>query len=96
MEFEIDDMDYQPGDALPAAIKRVLEVVKAMPDGKLYSSARVAHEAGLSKKGFYQFSTHPLFEPFKVDVKGYGNRCYYGNAKTIKAFKHECERRDDS
>jgi hypothetical protein len=84
MEFEIDDMVYDPGDDLPPLLKRILDVVENMPDGKLYSTARLAQETGCSKDTILSHTAHPALDKYKIKHKG--NKNVYGNEKTIEAF----------
>ena len=90
MKFEIDDQDYIPGDALPTAVTKIINVVQSMPDGKLYTSRRIARESGYVEGTIAKYICHPALADFKVSTRdGCGRRNLFGNGETIRAYKQE-------
>ena len=87
MDFEIDDVQYRDTDVLPQTVARALEVVRALPDGKLLNSRRLAQEVGVTPNTLNNYVCHPALAGFRVVANIKGRRCLYGNEATITAFK---------
>ena len=90
MQFEIDDEEYDPGANLPLTVLRMLDVVQSMPDGKLYTSARLARETGCTRGTILNYSAHPALKEHKILSRNKNGRCnLFGNAETIRAYRRE-------
>ena len=90
MQFEIDDEEYDPGANLPSAVSRILNVIQSMPDGKLYTSARLAREIGYTHGTVFIYSAHPALKEYKILSRNKNGRCnLFGNAETIRAYQKE-------
>jgi len=90
MDFEIDDQNWEPGDFLPNGVTKILEIVRSMPDGKLYTTRRIAREINYGEGTVNKFLTHPALSEYKIKAKDHhGRRNLFGNAQTIRAYKQE-------
>lgn len=90
MKFEIDDQDYIPGDVLPPAVAKILNVVQSLPEGKLYTVRRIAREVGYSDGSIQKYLTHPALSEYKIRARdSCGRRNLFGNGETIRAYKQE-------
>lgn len=90
MNFEIDDQNWKPGDFLPSGVMKILQVVRSMPDGKLYTSRRIARETGYGEQTIQKFLCHPALAEYKIQTRdNIGRRNLFGNAETIRAYKQE-------
>jgi len=90
MEFEIDDEVYDPARQMPPIVKKILETVQSMPDGKLYTTRRLGQETGHTADSMRNYATHPALIDYRVIARGRGTRrSLYGNAGTIKLYRKE-------
>jgi hypothetical protein len=90
MKFEIDGAEYNPGDKLPRLIAKVIEVLDALPAGKLYTQDRLAQEAGVTRGTLNGETTHPALEGYKTTRCINGTRKnLFGNPNTIQALEEE-------
>lgn len=90
MRFEIDDQTYVPGDVLPVAVSKILEVLRAMPEGKLYTSRRLAREIRYGEASLHKYFNHPALAEYKILARDNGGqRNLFGNAETVRAYKQE-------
>jgi hypothetical protein len=90
MKFDIDDVEYVPGEELPPIVASMLEMTQSMPDGKLYTTKRIAKEISYSYGNVQNYSGHPALADHKVmaTTPG-GRRNLFGNVETIRAYKEE-------
>jgi len=90
MQFEIDDEEYDPGANLPSAVSRILDVIQSMPDGKLYTTARLAREIGCVRGTVLNYTAHPALKEHKIISRNRNGRCnLFGNAETIRTYRTE-------
>jgi len=90
MQFEIDDEEYDPGANLPSPVSRILDIIQSMPDGKLYTTARLAREIGFSHGTVLNYTAHPALKEYKIISRNKNGRCnLFGNAETIRAYRTE-------
>ena len=90
MQFEIDDEEYDPGVNLPSPVSRILDIIQSMPDGKLYTTARLAREIGCTHNTVLNYTAHPALKEYKIISRNKNGRCnLFGNAETIRAYRTE-------
>lgn len=90
MKFEVDDEAYIPGEDYPPVIGKILKTIQSMPDGKLYTTKRLAREAGYTRDTVCNHTAHPVLAEYKIIVRGGGTkRNLFGNANTIQAYRKE-------
>jgi len=90
MKFEIDGAEYNPGDQLPRLIAKAIDILKALPDGKLYTQDRLAQEIGVTRGTINGETTHPALEQYKTKRCLNGTRKnLFGNARTIAALEEQ-------
>jgi len=90
MQFEIDDEEYDPNASLPLTVSRMLNIIQSMPDGKLYTSARLAREVGCTHGTVLNYTAHSALKEHKILSRNKNGRCnLFGNAETIRAYRTE-------
>ena len=91
MEFTVEDAALNPSKAkLPRAVERAVEILDALPDGKLLLGISVAERVGISYASWDKHSNHPAMRDLKVKQVYRGTvKNLYGNLATIKAYKEQ-------
>jgi len=90
MKFEVDDEQYDPQGGVPPIVTKVLDVVRSMPDGKLYTIRRLAQEVGYALDTVHNCANYAVLNEYKILAKGRGTRrSLFGNAETIRAYQEE-------
>lgn len=82
MDFLLNDKPYAV--ALQPTMIKILDYVKGMPDSKLFDSPKLSGILRIPISTFQHYSNNKLLIPYKYKV---GKSMYWGNVKTIKAFK---------
>lgn len=91
MKFEVDDEEYMP-NKVPPIIEKILSIVQSLPDGKLYTTERLAVKVGYSRDTVANYVNHPALAEYKILTKGRGlRRNLFGNTNTIQAYRQEFE-----
>jgi len=90
MKFEIDDEEFDPQNEVPPIIAKMLGVLQSMPDGKLYTTRRLAQEIGHSTDTTNNYATHVALNEYRIKATTRGvRRRLFGNAATIKAYREQ-------
>jgi hypothetical protein len=90
MTFEIDDGILNPDGRIPPMLRKAVEVIESMPDGKFYTLQRLAAEIDCTRDSLSAYTTHPTIVPYKLILKVEGGRkCVFGNKNTIEAYKEQ-------
>lgn len=89
MKFTIDDKDPEVLRKCPTHL-RVEQFLAALADGKLITAVALANHVGLSH-GTVMRVGHLISRNLSVNR---GNKKFYGNPKTIQAFKKHYQLQD--
>lgn len=87
MDFTIDDANFDPAEALPASVKKAIDIIEQLPDGTFFSTRRLAQAVGVGRGTFKAHAGHPALAKYRVLRPNAGRAYLYGNLATIKAFK---------
>jgi len=88
MNFDIDTGGCPiPGGAgvLPSMVRRAIEILDALPDGKLVSTRRMSELLGCAHNSYCNHTTHYALQPYKAAYKY--NYNVYGNRATIAEYR---------
>ena len=88
MEFQIDDVKFDPTkDKIPFGLKRIMDFLDALPDGKLLRSLSVSNSMNISKHSFSDYASHPALNDYKEWNIGSKREYLYGNKSTISEYR---------